>query len=126
MANAPSAPVSKPDTEAALRAEVEALRAKLADAGVHERDPEAPKAKKAWEEDITVVALRDGTYPEPRDTYAVYRKAGTVFKLAHREHLSHWMREVKPGEKIELPAAPEVPQTSARGQRRAQQFPALS
>ena len=127
MANTPT--VTKPTYDEltnlvkSLAEKNEALEAaKQAGSVVHDRSS-VSYAKKAWEEEIWVEAIRDCTYPNVNDTYPQYRQAakdggqGEVFRIAYREHLNDSIRELKPG--AERPAAPSklIPQTAARGVR---------
>lgn len=110
----------------ALREKVDTLEQEKADA---EFRPEPVEyAKKPWAEEIWAEALRDCTYPNPNDTYGIYRKGrmnenhGEVFRIAHREHLANHLREISKDELAKLSqqtiaALPQVPQTNARGQK---------
>lgn len=126
MADAP-----KPDPLIAeMLAEIRALRTKVTEMEESKADAEfrpepVEYTKKPWSEEIWVEALTDCTYPNPNDTYGIYRKGrmnenrGEVFRIAHREHLAKHLQEVTKEEagKLASIAVATVPQTNARGQK---------
>lgn len=124
MANTPT--VTKPTYDELVKALAEKTAAletaSTASVVIHE-SRSASYAKKAWEEEIWVEAIRDCTYPNVNDTYPQYRKAdkdggqGEVFRIAYREHLNHAMRELTPGAERPIVPAKQIPQTAARGVR---------
>jgi hypothetical protein len=129
MANAPT--VTKTPTVdelmnlvKSLSDKIESLEAARSAGVVISEKSSTVYAKKPWEEEIWVEAVRDCTYPNLNDTYPQYRTAskdaniqGEVFRIAHREHLNDSMRELKPGAERPTKPVKEVPQTAARGVR---------
>ncbi len=73
-------------------------------------------------------AKRDGTYPQPGETYGIYRTAGAVFTLNDNDDFAGgphgWMEEVGAEE---VPVAPvrQVPQTTSRVAGKANPFPPM-
>lgn len=112
-----------------LNAKIESLEQKLA-AKVAAAPAEVQGtelAKKPWEEVIWVEPTMDCVYPDVDDTYGRYRKAAKgempadLFRIAHREHLHKYMRDVTAqvlkGEKVVAVAEKQIPQTAGRGRR---------